>query len=99
MGKRKQGTTRYTIRHTCDLTFSVSLDVMSLTSSLLDQAYHKLARWCSFEFRQMGRDASLEVDSTMQEAVRRLRQRPELLKYVYERNKQWNIDLHSPSFF
>ncbi|KAG8913144.1 Golgi transport complex subunit 6 [Tulasnella sp. 417] len=55
------------------------LDIMSLTASLLDQAYHKLARWTSFEFRQMGKDASLDVSPLMQEAVLRLRQRPELL--------------------
>ncbi|KAG8918014.1 Golgi transport complex subunit 6, partial [Tulasnella sp. 408] len=55
------------------------LDIMSLTASLLDQAYHKLARWTSFEFRQMGKDASLDVAPLMQEAVLRLRQRPELL--------------------
>ncbi|KAG8970571.1 Golgi transport complex subunit 6 [Tulasnella sp. 419] len=55
------------------------LDIMSLTSSLMDQAYHKIARWCSFEFRQMGRDSQLEVGPIMREAVKRLRQRPELL--------------------
>lgn len=55
------------------------LDIMSLTASLLDQAYNKLARWTSFEFRQMGKDASLDVAPLMQEAVLRLRQRPELL--------------------
>lgn len=55
---------------------------MSLTSSLLDQGYQKLTRWCSFEFRQMGRDANLDVDKVMKEAVRRLRQRAELLKSV-----------------
>lgn len=55
---------------------------MSATSSYLEQAYEKMFRWCCFEFRQMGRDAQLEVSSSMREAVRRLRQRPELLAYV-----------------
>ncbi|KAG9013500.1 Golgi transport complex subunit 6 [Tulasnella sp. 427] len=55
------------------------LDIMSLTASLLDQAYQKLARWTAFEFRQMGKDASFDVAPVMQEAVLRLRQRPEHL--------------------
>ncbi|KAI0929236.1 hypothetical protein AcW1_006229 [Taiwanofungus camphoratus] len=55
------------------------LDIMSATSSYLEQAYERIFRWCCFEFRQMGRDAQLEVSSSMREAVRRLRQRPELL--------------------
>ncbi len=53
---------------------------MSLTSSLTEQAYQKLARWCSFEFRQLGKDAQLDVTPKMQETIRRLRDRPELLK-------------------
>lgn len=64
------------------MNYERSLDVMSLTSSLLDQAYQKIARWCAFELRQMGKDAQLEVDKVMREAVRRLRQRPELLECV-----------------
>ncbi|KIO16138.1 hypothetical protein M407DRAFT_34228 [Tulasnella calospora MUT 4182] len=64
------------------------LDIMSLTASLLDQAYNKLARWTSFEFRQMGKDASLDVAPLMQEAVLRLRQRPELLKLVIQLHSQ-----------
>ncbi|KAG9015159.1 Golgi transport complex subunit 6 [Tulasnella sp. JGI-2019a] len=75
-----------TIRSDCRVLLSgedgetkAGLDVMSLTSSLLDQGFQKLTRWCSFEFRQMGRDANLEVDDVMREAVRRLRQRTELL--------------------
>jgi len=52
---------------------------MASTSSHLEQGYEKILRWCSFEFRQMGRDMQLEVSSTMREAVHRLRQRPELL--------------------
>jgi hypothetical protein len=56
-----------------------SLDIMAMTSSLLEQGYDKMARWCSSEFRQMGRDIQLEVSSALRESVRRLRERPELL--------------------
>lgn len=52
---------------------------MSLTSSLLEQAYQKIFRWCSYNFRQLGKDSNLEVGSVMKEAVRRLKQQPELL--------------------
>ncbi|KAK0502969.1 oligomeric complex COG6 [Armillaria luteobubalina] len=55
------------------------LEIMSSTLSYLEQGYEKIARWCSYEFRQIGRDAHLEVTPTMREAVRRLRQRQELL--------------------
>lgn len=81
--RRKQGT-RQGLGDWNDprLTFSCSLDIMSLTASLLDQAHHKLARWCSFEFRQMGKDAHLDVGPVMQKAVQRLRQQPELLRSV-----------------
>ncbi|TCD67043.1 Golgi transport complex subunit 6 [Steccherinum ochraceum] len=74
------------IREDCQVLMSgeegptqAGLDIMSATSSCLEQAYEKIFRWCSFEFRQMGRDAHLEVDPIMREAVRRLQQRPELL--------------------
>jgi hypothetical protein len=60
----------------------VGLDIMSSTSSNLEQAYEKIFRWCSFEFRQMGRDVQVEVSPTMREAVSRLRQRQELLRYL-----------------
>ena len=60
-----------------------SLDIMASTSSYLEQGYEKLFRWCSYEFRQVGRDSQLEVGTTMGEAVRRLRGRPELLRSVY----------------
>ncbi|KAG8901207.1 Golgi transport complex subunit 6 [Tulasnella sp. 403] len=76
-----------TIRNDCRVLLSgeegetkAGLDIMSLTSSLSNQAYHKLARWCSFEFRQLGKDSQIEVGDTMREVARRLRQRPELLK-------------------
>ncbi|KAI0723862.1 oligomeric complex COG6 [Cerioporus squamosus] len=55
------------------------IDILSATATQLEQAYDKIFRHCSFEFRQMGRDASLDVDPAMREAVKRLRQRPELL--------------------
>ena len=61
----------------------VGLDIMSSTSSNLEQAYEKIFRWCSFEFRQMGRDVQVEVSPTMREAVSRLRQRQELLRYYF----------------
>jgi len=56
---------------------------MASTSSYLEQGYEKIYRWCSFEFRQMGRDVQLDVESTMQQAISRLSQRPELLSYVF----------------
>ncbi|OBZ65679.1 Conserved oligomeric Golgi complex subunit 6, partial [Grifola frondosa] len=59
------------------------LDILSSTSTYLEQAHDKIFRWCCFEFRQMGRDAQLEVSPPMREAVRRLRKRPELLTYVF----------------
>ncbi|KAI0345229.1 oligomeric complex COG6 [Trametopsis cervina] len=55
------------------------LDIITTTSGYLEQAYEKIFRWCSFEFRQMGRDTQLDVNPSMREAVRRLRLRPELL--------------------
>ncbi|KAJ6519432.1 oligomeric Golgi complex subunit 6 [Mycena sanguinolenta] len=55
------------------------LDIMASTSSNLEQGYEKIFRWCSYEFRQMGRDMQVEVEDTMREAIRRLRKRPELL--------------------
>ncbi|KAH9852707.1 oligomeric complex COG6 [Lenzites betulinus] len=54
-------------------------DILAATAGQLEQAYDKIFRWCCFEFRQMGRDASLDVTPTMREAVKRLRERPELL--------------------
>ena len=55
---------------------------MAVTSAHLEKACDKLLRWCSVEFRGMGRDASLEVSEELSEAVRRLRLRPELLSCV-----------------
>ena len=62
----------------CDIL--TRLDIMASTSSQLERGYEKIFRWCSFEFQQIGRDTQLEVGATMQEAVRRLRKRPELLR-------------------
>lgn len=58
------------------------MDIVTTTSGYLEQAYDKIFRWCSFEFRQMGRDTQVEVDPSMREAVRRLRNRSELLEYA-----------------
>ncbi|KAG6864681.1 hypothetical protein C0991_007923, partial [Blastosporella zonata] len=55
------------------------MDIMASTSSHLEQGYEKIVRWCSHEFRQRGREFHLEVTSTMREAIKRLRRRPELL--------------------
>lgn len=52
---------------------------MASTSTHLERGYEKIARWLAFEFRQLGRDAALEVTPMMSEAVRRLNGRPELL--------------------
>lgn len=56
------------------------LDIMAATSSYMEQAYEKIFRWCSFEFRQMAREVQIEVNPTIREGVGRLRQRSELLK-------------------
>ncbi|KAJ7630510.1 oligomeric Golgi complex subunit 6 [Roridomyces roridus] len=50
------------------------LAIMESTSTHLTQGYEKIFRWCSHEFRQMGRDMQVEVDTTMREAIRRLAQ-------------------------
>jgi conserved oligomeric Golgi complex subunit 6 len=55
---------------------------MASTSSNLEQGYEKLFRYCSNEFRQLGRDSQLEVNHKLRESVVRLRKRPELLTLV-----------------
>lgn len=55
---------------------------MRVTSQQLEAGYQKIYRWCSFEFRQFVREAQLEVGVVMREAVKRLRDRKPLLKYV-----------------
>ncbi|GJJ08446.1 hypothetical protein Clacol_002664 [Clathrus columnatus] len=73
-----------TIRERCQLLLSedsgtnAGLDTMAVTSSLLDQAYQKIYRWCSFEFRQFGKDRQLEVDSLMKDSMKRLKHQPDL---------------------
>lgn len=56
-----------------------SLEIMSSTCAHLEQGYEKILRYCSNEFRQVGRDSQVEVNVVMREAVQRLRNRPELL--------------------
>jgi hypothetical protein len=56
-----------------------SLEIMTSTSAYLEQGYEKILRYCSNEFRQVGRDSQIEVNVVMREAVQRLRKRPELL--------------------
>jgi hypothetical protein len=58
------------------------VDIMTATSSYLEQGYEKLLRWTSNEFRQIGREMQVEVHPTLREAIKRLRKRPELLTYV-----------------
>ncbi len=55
---------------------------MASTSSHLEQGYEKILRYCSAEFRNLGRDSQLEVTPGIKEAILRLRKRPELLTYV-----------------
>ncbi|KAF8322621.1 oligomeric complex COG6 [Clavulina sp. PMI_390] len=55
------------------------LDIMARTGDQLDNAYAKVQRWCSFEFRQLGKDSHLEVSRVMREAVARLKKRPDIL--------------------
>ncbi|KAH8813769.1 oligomeric Golgi complex subunit 6 [Flagelloscypha sp. PMI_526] len=55
------------------------LDIMEYTSSILEQAYTKIVRWSTNEFRTIGRDIQVEVSPTLIESIRRLRNRPELL--------------------
>ena len=55
---------------------------MAATAQYLERAYDKLFKFCSLEFRNLGRDAVLEVSTNLREGVKRLRQRPELLGYA-----------------
>lgn len=66
----------------CPLVNFCRLDIMTATSSYMEQAYEKIFRWCSYEFRQMAREVQIEVTPTIREGVNRLRQRTELLKQV-----------------
>lgn len=56
------------------------MDIMSSTSTDLEQAYQKLYKWCSFEFRQPVKEG-LEVSPSLREATRRLKiSRQDLLR-------------------
>ncbi|SPO30544.1 related to conserved oligomeric Golgi complex component 6 [Ustilago trichophora] len=56
------------------------IDIMSCTAHDLDQAYQKLYKWCSFEFRQPIKEG-LEVSPSLREATRRLKSsRQDLLR-------------------
>lgn len=57
-----------------------SLDIMAATSTQMEAGYNKIFRWCQFEFRQFTRETQLEVSGVMKEAVKRLNERPALLK-------------------
>lgn len=56
------------------------LDIMAATGTQMEAGYAKLHRWLEFQFRQMTREAHLEVSPAMREAVHRLASRPALLK-------------------
>lgn len=56
---------------------------MARTAEQLDAAYIKVQRWCSYEFRRLGKDSHLEVSLTMREAIRRLRNRPDILRSFF----------------
>ncbi|TFK72867.1 oligomeric complex COG6 [Pluteus cervinus] len=58
------------------------LDIMASTSSYLEQGFEKISRWCTNEFRELGRETIIDVTPTLQEAIKRLRSRPELLTEV-----------------
>ncbi|KAF8662717.1 hypothetical protein AX16_001159 [Volvariella volvacea WC 439] len=76
------------IRNNCRILMSgedgptrAGLDIMAMTSTYLEQGYGKIVRWCSNEFRQLGKEM-LDVNNNLQESIRRLRTRPELLTEV-----------------
>jgi hypothetical protein len=56
------------------------LDIMAATGTQMEAGYAKLHRWLEFAFRQMTREAHLEVSPAMREAVKRLVARPAQLK-------------------
>jgi hypothetical protein len=53
---------------------------MATTTEHLEDAYDKLHRWVMFDFRTFSRDAQLEVSDVTREAVKRLRERRDLLE-------------------
>lgn len=52
---------------------------MAATGTQTEAGYAKIFRWTEFQFRQMTREAQLEVSPILQEAVKRLSQRPVML--------------------
>ncbi|WVF66103.1 hypothetical protein IAT40_000842 [Kwoniella sp. CBS 6097] len=75
------------IRKDCEVLLSgeegkmqAGLDIMRATSDQMESGYKKIHRWCQFEFRQFTRETQLEVSPVMRDAVKRLRERPPLLK-------------------
>ncbi|BEI79779.1 hypothetical protein CcaverHIS002_0103080 [Cutaneotrichosporon cavernicola] len=56
------------------------LDIMAATGTQMEAGYTKLHRWLEFAFRQMTREAHLEVSPAMREGVKRLAARPTQLK-------------------
>ncbi len=58
----------------------VGNEIMAATNEQLEAGYAKIHRWCQAQFRGFARDTQLEVGETLQEAVRRLRERPALME-------------------
>ncbi|GHJ85315.1 hypothetical protein NliqN6_1717 [Naganishia liquefaciens] len=56
-----------------------SKEIMATTTEHMTDAYEKLYRWVMFDFRTYSRDAQLEVSEVTREAVKRLRERRDLL--------------------
>lgn len=55
-------------------------EVMATTTEHMEDAYEKLHRWVMFDFRTYSRDAQLEVSDVTRQAVKRLRERRDLLE-------------------
>ena len=55
---------------------------MRVTLEQQEQGYSKITRFCQFEVRQYTREGQLEVSDTMREAMKRLRSRNDLFRYV-----------------
>ncbi|KAK4686174.1 conserved oligomeric Golgi complex subunit 6, partial [Tremellales sp. Uapishka_1] len=63
-----------------DEDMQAGLDIMASTSAQMESGYNKIYRWLQFEFRQFTKEAQLEVSDVMREAVKRLGERPSLLR-------------------
>jgi len=57
---------------------------MAQTSEEMESGYKKIHRWCQYEFRQFTKETQLEVSPVMNEAIKRLRARQNLLKWVHD---------------